>query len=243
MDPEKRPRLHSGSGSLPSTTGLTQTAATGRGSVIVQSPPQAGSIPGSGELSLTPNLVETWLDENQSFVQDYVSRKGTRKMIDAWLLAHTVSHAATSSSSASNPNSGATTPVRKISAHEFEKGSCPLPPMINTAADGSPTFLSQASPGSSTVPIVSPSDPDATGTPTVAVPKLVRRKTRAELQSLDEKNLIFELVKDICNDLDVKSLCYKILQNITLLLRADRSSLVSNPTDHDQHSTFNDDII
>lgn len=32
-------------------------------------------------------------------------------------------------------------------------------------------------------------------------------------------------VKDICDDLDVRSLCHKILQNVSTLLRADRGSL------------------
>lgn len=32
-------------------------------------------------------------------------------------------------------------------------------------------------------------------------------------------------VKDICNELDVKSLCHKILQNVSILLNADRGSL------------------
>jgi hypothetical protein len=36
--------------------------------------------------------------------------------------------------------SGATTPVRKISAHEFEKGGLVKP--IVTTIDGTPTFLS-----------------------------------------------------------------------------------------------------
>lgn len=43
--------------------------------------------------------------------------------------------------------------------------------------------------------------------------------------ALDEKQLIFELVKDICNDLEIKSLCHKILQNISTLTNADRCSL------------------
>ncbi|KAK7066492.1 cGMP-specific 3',5'-cyclic phosphodiesterase [Halocaridina rubra] len=53
----------------------------------------------------------------------------------------------------------------------------------------------------------------------------VRRKSRTELKGLDERQLIFELVKDICNDLDVKSLCHKILQNVSILTSADRCSL------------------
>ena len=36
---------------------------------------------------------------------------------------------------------------------------------------------------------------------------------------------MYELVIDICNDLDVTSLCYKILQNLSILLNADRCSL------------------
>ena len=35
---------------------------------------------------------------------------------------------------------------------------------------------------------------------------------RTDLQTLDETELILELVKDISNDLDVRSLCHKILQ-------------------------------
>lgn len=35
----------------------------------------------------------------------------------------------------------------------------------------------------------------------------------------------FLQVKDICNELDVRSLCHKILQNVSTLLHADRGSL------------------
>lgn len=35
----------------------------------------------------------------------------------------------------------------------------------------------------------------------------------------------FFQVKDICNELEVKSLCHKILQNVSILLNADRGSL------------------
>jgi len=37
--------------------------------------------------------------------------------------------------------------------------------------------------------------------------------------------LYYSQVKDICNELDVRSLCHKILQNVSTLLRADRCSL------------------
>ena len=41
-------------------------------------------------------------------------------------------------------------------------------------------------------------------------------------QALNETELIFELVKDICDDLDVRRLCHKILQNVGILTQADR---------------------
>ncbi|KAK3883144.1 hypothetical protein Pcinc_012516, partial [Petrolisthes cinctipes] len=100
----------------------------------------------------------------------------------------------------------AATPVRKISAHEFERGGLTKP--IITTIDGTPTFLSPAAAAEN-----------------VAILAKVRRKSRTELKGLDERQLIFELVKDICNDLDVRSLCHKILQNVSILTSADRCSL------------------
>ena len=32
--------------------------------------------------------VETWLDENPEFFRSYLLRKGTRSMVDSWLVAH-----------------------------------------------------------------------------------------------------------------------------------------------------------
>lgn len=32
--------------------------------------------------------MESWLDENQEFVQDYFIRKATRNMVDGWLVSH-----------------------------------------------------------------------------------------------------------------------------------------------------------
>lgn len=79
--------------------------------------------------------------------------------------------------------SGATTPVRKISAHEFERGGL-LKPIVNTI-DGTPTFLS-----------VSPVEMGQSGNAQVGSGNSNRpqRRSRHELRHLDEKDLIFELV-------------------------------------------------
>ena len=92
--------------------------------------------------------------------------------------------------------SGAATPVRKVSAHEFERGGL-LRPLVSNV-DGTLTFISPTLSEDAHALINHYAKP--------------RRRNRQELRSLDEKELIFELVKDICNDLDVRSLCHKILQ-------------------------------
>ncbi|XP_064632499.1 dual 3',5'-cyclic-AMP and -GMP phosphodiesterase 11-like isoform X2 [Lineus longissimus] len=159
---------------------------------------------------------EQWLDDHSDFVHDYFSRKATRTMIDAWLISHAmqtglpsqsdVANAqGNSSGSNSRTNSGANTPVRKISAQEFDRGGI-LKPMVSTV-DGTPTFLASS--------VKSP-----TGSDQAKV-----RKRRSELKHLDERELMYELVIDICNDLDVSSLCHKILQNVSILVNADRCSL------------------
>ncbi|KAG5333738.1 PDE11 phosphodiesterase, partial [Acromyrmex charruanus] len=172
--------------------------------------------------------MEAWLDEHPDFVNDYFLRKVTRQTVDIWLVSHATPtssssscvelsspiHAAAGNSGRGAGGSGATTPVRKISAHEFERGGL-LKPIVNTI-DGTPTFLS-----------VSMSDASQPGGPQVGSGNSNRpqRRSRHELRHLDEKDLIFELVKDICNELDVRSLCHKILQNVSTLLHADRGSL------------------
>ncbi len=69
--------------------------------------------------------------------------------------------------------------------------------------DGAPTFLSPPAPAE-------------------ACSGQIRKRSRNDVQGLNETDLIFELVKDICNDLDVRRLCHKILQNVGILTNADR---------------------
>ena len=101
----------------------------------------------------------------------------------------------------SKNSSGSGTPVRKISAHEFERGGL-TKPLVNTV-DGAPTFLT---------PPANAEQPAGQ----------IRKRSRHDMMGLNETDLILELVKDICEDLDIKSLCHKILQNVGILTAADR---------------------
>nr|XP_046916300.1 dual 3',5'-cyclic-AMP and -GMP phosphodiesterase 11-like [Dermatophagoides farinae] len=209
------------------------------------------------------NKIEDWLDEHPDFVNSYVIRKVSRSIIDKWLVTHSASTmgtlfpnnqnntsslaatslAASSSTSpaaagavAAAPDSGANTPVRKISAHEFEaSGGGYLRPMVSTTCDGMLTFLSLQDNMGRENSITASDSSDlfhASGSfgnrprprPRASIISL-RSREQLESNSTDECELIFELVKDICNDLDVKSLCHKILKNVSILTQADRCSL------------------
>lgn len=72
--------------------------------------------------------MESWLDENPEFMQDYFIRKATRNMVDGWMVSHATpvttgcgnnmdspTHGAGAQASSSRAGSGATTPVRYVS--------------------------------------------------------------------------------------------------------------------------------
>lgn len=91
----------------------------------------------------------------------------------------------------SGGGSGTNTPVRKISAHEFERGGL-LKPIVNTI-DGTPTFLSVSPPTGGQFGEISQ---DRNGNQTVggtSAPVRRKKRSRNELRQL-EKDLIFELV-------------------------------------------------
>lgn len=124
-------------------------------------------------------------------------RKATRQVVDAWLVSHAAPSSLNSNSSQdiSSPtysttksSSGATTPVRKISAHEFERGGL-LKPIVTTIG-GTPTFLS-VSPTREGIASENTTIPSSTNQ------SRSRRRSRNELKHLDEKELIFELVRKI----------------------------------------------
>lgn len=161
----------------------------------------------------TEESVEAWLDTHEDFVQSYFSRKANRFLLDS-LLRGRIRSSRTSSPlppvlssqlSLGGASSGTQTPSRKIST-DLDRGF--LKPLVNLV-DGTPSFLTlERSPSRSCAPR--------------------QRKSKEELQELrilDEHALLIELVQDIANDLEITSLCHKILQNVSILTDGDRCSL------------------
>lgn len=176
----------------------------------------------SNEDEWSEEAVEEWLDNHDDFVTSYFSRKAHKHLLDAFMrprmrpsrtssplpivpggLHETTSHYK-SHSPATNTPPGCGTPVRKISSSDLDKGF--LKPILSHV-DGIPSFLHFER---------SFSRPSR------------QRKSKEELQELkilDEQGLLMELVKDIANDLELSSLCHKILQNVSILTDGDRCSL------------------
>jgi len=176
---------------------------------------QSGSIKEENSIdsTLTEEQVEAFLDANPEFVESYFNRKAQRTLLGSF-LRHSRGSTRSRSRAATppvanefyrSPSSGTSTPVRKSSYSDFDNRGI-LKPIVNVN-DGPHSFLGLER------QLSRPSR---------------QRKSKEELQQLrvlDEHAFLMELVKDIANDLEVKTLCYKILQNVSLLTSGDRCSI------------------
>lgn len=158
--------------------------------------------------------IERWLDEHPDFVNSYFSRKVGRT-----LLSLSRPRPRTTSKDGTPPTSGASTPVRKISASDLDTSMRGVVRPIVNVVDGQTSFLS----------------PDREHY--MKSKRSSLRKSREELSRLDEAELMMELVKDIAEDLELRSLCHKILQNVSILVNGDRCSmfLVQGSVDGPRH--------
>ena len=168
---------------------------------------------------LSEEVVEAWLDRNEEFVASYYSRKASKYLLDAFMRPTKKPPSRTSSplpfhhidrnelggsarnisQLATSTSSGCSTPKRKSSLDPF------LRPMLSHY-DGIPSFIRFER--------------------SLSRPR--QRKSKEELKELrvmDEQALLMELAKDIANDLEITSLCHKILQNVSILTDGDRCSL------------------
>ena len=152
--------------------------------------------------------MERWLDGHPDFVQAYITKKAKQ----VGLIRHTPGISEQQPPSPSqNPrqqpqNTSQTTGGSRCACTEVPKVPAPCPDGCSPDTSTTKcTFLNSDLPR-----------------PTTAPCEAVLRENQ---NSLDERELMYELVTDICRGLDVTILCYKILQNVSVLLHAARCSL------------------
>ncbi|XP_053559576.1 cGMP-specific 3',5'-cyclic phosphodiesterase [Bombina bombina] len=150
--------------------------------------------------------IESWLDDHWDFTHSYFVRKATREMVNAWFAerVHTIPATKEGGKTATETNqlfenNTQATPVRKISASEFDR---PLRPIVVKDSVGTVTFLSDSE-KRELMPLQPPNVSSAS----------------------DQCSRLLELVKDISSHLDVTALCHKIFLHIHELIAADRYSL------------------
>ncbi|TPP59912.1 Phosphodiesterase [Fasciola gigantica] len=179
--------------------------------------------------------ITQWLDNNPTFTWSYFNRKADLPT-DLWSGVESIgdsgSHAATGGDHKvlkevetglpySRQHTNPSVPLRKISSQDFEFRDCKR--IVSSCPDGSQTFIVDNpcffdSSREGKVSVENREDITAsTSSP--------RTSQSRRTFSLNERELINELVLDISHELDVTALCFKILQNVCILLNADRGSL------------------
>ncbi|CAL8085243.1 unnamed protein product [Calicophoron daubneyi] len=124
-----------------------------------------------------------------------------------------------------SPNTEIYAPIRKISSQDFDFHD--YKKIVTSSSSGRPTFIS---------PEFTEADFLTDSQSTAFLPQRIDSTAqcadfskhvnlREGLSGLQERDLINELVLDICNELNLTALCFKIIQNVCLLVGADRGSL------------------
>ncbi|XP_033871150.1 cGMP-specific 3',5'-cyclic phosphodiesterase-like isoform X2 [Acipenser ruthenus] len=167
--------------------------------------------------SLNPSeneRMEAWLDDHLNFAHSYFVRKATRDMVNAWFAerVHSIPAHKEGTKLPAEPspihqtaqpeNTTPGTPIRKISASEFDR---PLRPIVVKDSEGAFTFVCDSE------KVQMPLKPQILGA--------------GEGQVSNQCTRLLELVKDISTHLDVTALCHKIFLHINELIDADRYSL------------------
>ena len=151
----------------------------------------------------TKEEVTEFLKNNPQFSKEYFLTHASPKLVETWVMQR--------SRTISVPDVNR---VNKISRSSTDLVLRPLTAASNVRLN---RFL-----GSGNNLNVSDAVRSHTG---VVPPNRPKRKTFEELSALNEKDLFMELIRDIAHELDVDALSHKILVNVSILTKCDRSSL------------------
>jgi len=146
-------------------------------------------------------------------------------------------------------NKQVSSPMRKISARHFENSTISLEPIFRTTDEGKLSFLPidqplhsiSLSPKKHLVNRLSNSCSSEFNRTNDSISNRHHHSDKYNcspsfhsdltidksliMQTPNEVKLMLDCVKLVCNDLDIKSICHKILKNISILTNADRCSL------------------
>ncbi|XP_072177663.1 cGMP-specific 3',5'-cyclic phosphodiesterase-like isoform X4 [Diadema setosum] len=147
--------------------------------------------------SVTREEVEKFLEANRDVASDIFVSKATPEMVDQWLSKHANS-------------------VHRQADSGPEMSSWPD---VSMKLNEKGVFQSlrksfNISGGKSLKHLLSPRRRKST-----------LKRNKSALRQLDEKELFMELIRDIADELDLNTLCHKILMNVSILTNGDRCSL------------------
>nr|QDV59568.1 phosphodiesterase Sm11 [Schistosoma mansoni] len=184
-----------------------------------------GHIGEQSELSFE-DMITNWLDENPEFTFKYFVKSASPSMVEAWANGRnhgeydclfdnsiTVMDEHNDKNDDKTPvTTSLSLPIRKISSQDLELTYDKR--ILSSNEDGKPTFINSVF-----FPFPSNEHIDSN---TSSVRQTVASPSRPT--HLTERDLISELALDICRELDVTSLSFKIVQNVCRLINADRGS-------------------
>lgn len=144
--------------------------------------------------------VTKFLNDNPKFAKEYFLQNASPKLVESWVLQRS-----------RRLSVMGVCKVKKISRSCTELVLKPIvAPRSNSQLNKYLNVSSAASNASLKV---------------ITEPKCNLKKSLTELESLNEKDLLMELIRDIAYELDVDALSHKILVNVGILTHGDRSSL------------------
>ena len=166
---------------------------------------------------LTEERVEAWLDRHEEYVASYYSRKASKYLFDAFL----------------RPKSSHRASPLPFASHDGFRNPSPLAHHLQSHTPTSGYSTPRKSSIDTTTGLLKPLISHIEGIPSFirferSLSRRRHRKSKEELKELrlvDEQALLMELATDIANDLEISSLCHKILQNVSILTGGDRCSL------------------
>ena len=188
------------------------------------------------EAEMKPADVETFLDDNSCFLDEYVSRKASRSQLEKWLFRNVTGKNHNFLANSANQQqqqekirrtcrqrSRSFTPLRKLSASKFEESGLSTPILV-TDVDGQPSFLRRSS---AARPLHSPTFDQKTNNNNNGHGVT---STRVREAAAGGKQSIFDVLEDVFREKEVSGVITQLGRGIKSLLSAEHFCLLI--TDH-----------